>query len=630
LGAFIVKGSSQSPQISVVIPTRDRREKIIRCLESLTRQTFTRFEIIVVNDGSNDDTESCLNSFATEHPDLGVYLIHHPAPRGANPSRNEAIRASQGELIAFLDDDCIAEPQWLEKLQEPFVNTEVAAASGHVENIALSNIWERFFIGQQRVSSRQANAGVLIANRLVACNMLVRPEFLHNALDEDRANAPANVATSARGDEEGLRLKILRAGKLIAHAPDAICLHDHPYNFRNFCGQAFKSGRSTARLASKYRLSPRWELVALLASIFFLPFSFWRTEALAISVLSFCIFLAAVLYNELALKRKTVIQTITTIPALLIYFALRATGYLAELSAGFITRLIPWVASVCRQLARLPCAMGFRGLIRYLQHIDREQCRSNRPTLAKIRLPGSRQRMIVDRSDRMGSQFFWFGRHHWQQINLAERLLPSDGVFMDVGANMGEFAVAMAVKKPGARVLAIEPNPGIRPLLQNNIEANDLTNVSVFELALGDKVGTQELYSSGDSALVSCVAFTPAHQPIESIEVVTLDELFASQNLTRLDLLKIDVEGYELKVLSGAKQTLARYRPHIILEVNAITSQAAGFDVADLYELLRTYHYRFYAWRSRAWREITNDFPTQEDVWAAPTENASSEGWTRT
>jgi len=624
-----MNSSSGCPRISVIVPTRDRSAKIIRCLESLTQQSFRDFEVIVVNDGSKDDTQLHLEIFAAEQSNLNLQIIHHPLPRGANPSRNEAIRASRGELIAFLDDDCAAEPQWLEKLQYPFTNELVAAASGHVENVALSNIWERFFIGQHRVSSKSVN-GLLTANRLVAGNMLVRSTFLMNALDEDRASVPNDVATSARGDEEGLRIKILRAGRAIAHAPDAVCLHDHPYSFRNFCRQAFKSGGSTARLALKYPLSTRWELVTLLASIFFFPFSFWRTEALAISFLSFCIFLAAVLYNELALKRKTVIQTISTIPALLIYFALRATGYLAELSAKLIKRLIPSVASVSRQLARLPCAMGFRGLIRYLQRIDRERCRSNDSTLAKIRLPGSRQRMIVDRSDRMGSQFFWFGRHHWQQINLAERLLPSDGVFMDVGANIGEFAVAMAVKKPGARVLAIEPNSEIRPLLQNNIEANYLTNVSVFALALGDKVGTQELYSSGDSALVSCVAFTPAHQPIESIEVVTLDDLFTTQNLPRLDLLKIDVEGYELKILSGAKQTLTQYRPHIILEVNAITSQAAGFDVADLYELLRTYHYRFYAWRSRAWREITDNFPTQEDVWATPTENASSEGWSRT
>jgi glycosyltransferase involved in cell wall biosynthesis len=265
-----MNSSSGNPRISVIVPTRDRSTKIIRCLESLTQQSFRDFEVIVVNDGSKDDTQLHLKTFAAEHSNLNLQIIHHPLPRGANPSRNEAIRASRGELIAFLDDDCAAEPQCLEKLQVPFTNELVAAASGHVENVALSNIWERFFIGQQRVSSKSVN-GLLIANRLVACNMLVRPEFLVNALDEDRASVPNDVATSARGDEEGLRIKILRAGRAIAHAPDAVCLHDHPYNFRNFCRQAFKSGRSTARLALKYRLSPRWELVTLLASIFFSP-----------------------------------------------------------------------------------------------------------------------------------------------------------------------------------------------------------------------------------------------------------------------------------------------------------------------------------------------------------------------
>jgi len=329
-----MNASSAAPRISVVIPTRDRSGKILHCLHSLTRQSFKDLEVVVVDDGSQDDTQSQLETFTAEHRELNLQVIHHPFPRGANPSRNEAIRASRGSLIAFLDDDCAAEPLWLEKLQEPFAHEAVAAASGHVENVALSNIWERFFIGQHRVSSRDVN-GILVANRIVAGNLLVRADFLDNTLDEDRAAIPKDVATSARGDEEGLRIKLLRAGKLIAHVPDAVCLHDHPYRFNTFCRQAFKSGRSTARLALKYRLPPRWELLAFLVSVFLLFVGYWRYEALAISAIAFSLFVFAVFYNELTLKQKSIHQSMATFPALMIYFLLRTLGYFGELLIRF-------------------------------------------------------------------------------------------------------------------------------------------------------------------------------------------------------------------------------------------------------------------------------------------------------
>ena len=313
--------------ITIVIPTRDRKDQLLRCLDSLRRQTHRGFEVIVVNDGSSDETASALASYFDHDLPFEFKTIHHSQPRGANPSRNEAIGKSNGTLIGFLDDDCIADNNWLERLRKPFCHAEVAAATGHVENIALSNQWERFFIGQHRVSSKQEN-GILIANRLVAGNLLVRSECLGGALDEDRATVSADMTTSARGDEEGLRIKIFRSGKLIAHVPEAICEHDHPYDFRSFCRQAFKSGRSTARLAKKYRLKPRWELLALAAAVVMLPVGFLRMELAVVCCLFFALFLFAVLYNELVLKQKSLWQTCETVPALLVYYTLRSAGYM--------------------------------------------------------------------------------------------------------------------------------------------------------------------------------------------------------------------------------------------------------------------------------------------------------------
>jgi len=276
------------------------------------------------------------------------------------------------------------------------------------------------------------------------------------------------------------------------------------------------------------------------------------------------------------------------------------------------------LAAITRQLTRLPFALGTSGIINRLQRRDLQRCVASRPPVVSIILPGSRQCMVVDRSDRIGSLFFWRGMHHRQQLALANDLLPENGVFIDVGANVGEFTVAMAVQKPSSQIYAFEPNPRIRQQLQSNIDANKLTNAVCLPFALGDQTGEQLLYLHDDSCLTSCVAFTDEHRPSEQVEVITLDSFVESKSLRRLDLLKIDVEGFEHKVLSGASHSLTTLRPHIILEVNTITSTAAGFNVVDLYELLRTHRYRFHCWRGRAWREVKDVFPTQEDIWAEP------------
>ncbi len=352
--------NASSPQISVVIPTRDRASSLQRCLESLLAQSMSDFEVIVINDGSTDDTREVLRAFSATNPTLRVHSIHHDTPRGANPSRNEAICSCRSPWIAFLDDDCYATPDWLERLSNEAVDGRIPAVTGHVENVALSNQWERFFIGQHRVVS-QDRGGVRVARRIVAGNALVRREWLNDAFDEDRARVSTDVTTSARGDEEGLRIRIERAGLSIVHAPNAVVFHDHSYTFEAFCRQAFKSGQSTARLAIKYRLAPRWELCALLIAMVMLPLSTGWPLAGAVGWPALGLFLAAALWNESQFKAKSIQQIVLSFPAMFIYYLLRAIGYVTELIASF--HKLP---RTCKR------ALGRLSLVRWTHRIKEE------------------------------------------------------------------------------------------------------------------------------------------------------------------------------------------------------------------------------------------------------------------
>lgn len=105
------------PTVSAIIPTRNRSSKLRRAIDSVLRQTYQDFEIIVVSDGSTDDTEQAVASF----PDARIRLITHESARGASAARNSGIRVARGKYLAFLDDDDAWLPDKLE-IQVPVLD----------------------------------------------------------------------------------------------------------------------------------------------------------------------------------------------------------------------------------------------------------------------------------------------------------------------------------------------------------------------------------------------------------------------------------------------------------------------------------------------------------------------------
>ena len=315
----------EQPFVSVVIPTRNRRRALERCLVSLAVQSYKRYEVIVVDDCSSDDTPQFLEQFSTEARHTNIRWLRNQPQIGANPSRNRAVRESQADFIAFGDDDIIASPDWLERLMAGFVSDRVAAVTGRVDNIKPRNIYELTLKGTQRVYGR------IHATRLVGCNMCIRRDLLFKyGFDEDRATVSSDVSVSGRGDEDGLYLMLQDAGYEQRVIHDAVVVHDHPHSRRTFFRQAYRGGRAAARLARKFHLRPRIELLALLLAYLTLPVGFVAPRAWPVPAgLAGC-FLAAVLYNDLLRKRKTPLEILITFPLLMCYYHARLAGYVLQ------------------------------------------------------------------------------------------------------------------------------------------------------------------------------------------------------------------------------------------------------------------------------------------------------------
>ena len=108
-----------TPEFSVVIPTYQRPALLLKCLEALSQQTLPRdqFEIIVVDDGNSHETAEAVWQFtkrvARQGGPLEIRYLGQPERRGPAAARNRGWRAARGRVVAFTDDDCVPQPDWL-------------------------------------------------------------------------------------------------------------------------------------------------------------------------------------------------------------------------------------------------------------------------------------------------------------------------------------------------------------------------------------------------------------------------------------------------------------------------------------------------------------------------------------
>ena len=323
--------TTQRPLVSVVVPTHKRADMVERCLEALAQQTYAPLEVVVVDDCSPDETPAILERFRAAHPTMKLTLLRNEPQRGANPSRNRGIAAATGEIVAFEDDDCIADPRWIEETVKAFVSERVGAVTGIVLDPPPKNIYDLAFGGTHLVYGQGHERQH--ANRVVGCNMAVRRALLQGKLDEDRAQVSSDMSVSGRGDEESLYLKLKADGWEVRIAREAKTLHVHHYTRDSFYRQALKGGGSAARLGYKYGLPVRIELVCLLGGWVFLIGTVVTPWSALPSAACFGAFAAGALaYNEIARKKKTLGQALRIAPVMTAYFHLRAYGYFRQWS----------------------------------------------------------------------------------------------------------------------------------------------------------------------------------------------------------------------------------------------------------------------------------------------------------
>jgi len=203
----------------------------------------------------------------------------------------------------------------------------------------------------------------------------------------------------------------------------------------------------------------------------------------------------------------------------------------------------------------------------------------------------------------------YFDSFEFNIRNIILNNISVGGTFIDIGANIGYFSL-LASKLVGAkgRIIAFEPNPLTINRLKKNMELNYSGNIELIEVALSNKEGEVQLFRPKDETHGLTSMRNHGWQNTECYNVQTklLDDILPPK-ISSIDLIKIDVEGAELLVFEGAKNTIIKFKPKIILELNEKAAKNFGYDILEVVRLILSYNpnYRLKFIEEHSSRSIT-------------------------
>jgi mycofactocin glycosyltransferase len=233
---------SNLPLVSVIIPVRNRPEEIRACLDSLQQLDFPadKLEIIVVDDASTDGTPEVASGYP-------VRLIKLEEHKQASYCRNLAAQQASGDILAFIDSDCLASRSWLKELLPAFQDSSLAAVGGLVD----ASFEEKGLDRYEKVKS-SLNMGIMFKRTqkndhffyVPTCNLLVKKGVF---LDLSGFSEDLVV-----GEDVDFCWRLQDAGYYLEYQPLGKVYHKHRNRLRDFCFRRFDYGGSEPMLQKRH------------------------------------------------------------------------------------------------------------------------------------------------------------------------------------------------------------------------------------------------------------------------------------------------------------------------------------------------------------------------------------------
>lgn len=259
------------PLVSIIVPTHNDGPTLEKCVRSLFQQSWNNLEVIVIDDASTDETPVLLQALSQEFPALRFDSLESRS--GAARARNRGFQMAEGEVIALIDGDMWAPPEWVEQLLEP-ISSNLADVTGGPDRVPASAPLESRCIGYS-MDSVLTNGGLrrgdtnLVTYLPGTGNMAISRLFLEQAGHFDERFHDT-------GEDKEWLYRVKEAGARFLYLPKALAWHERRADIVLHAKKQFLSGRRRFDIWEKDPSTFEWPHLAPSLLIVFLLSTCWH------------------------------------------------------------------------------------------------------------------------------------------------------------------------------------------------------------------------------------------------------------------------------------------------------------------------------------------------------------------
>jgi GT2 family glycosyltransferase len=242
-----MSASDDFPAVTVVIPTYNRGHFLERALTSVLTQNYPadRLAVIVIDDGSRDGTRDILQTFQSHYAN---FQFLQQTNRGPAAARNTGLRAARGEIVAFMDDDCLADANWLRELARAYDRSTVGGVAGRIRYVPPDDNIANRCAARYTGEGQPVNGDGEIAF-FVTANASFRRTVLEQVGGFDTA------FPHAAQEDLDLSFRAKRAGWQLRYTDTAVVDHYHQHTIRGDLRRYYQIGKAEAILRAKHGLT---------------------------------------------------------------------------------------------------------------------------------------------------------------------------------------------------------------------------------------------------------------------------------------------------------------------------------------------------------------------------------------
>ena len=228
-----------SPFISVIVPVYNEESNIDNCLNSLLKQNYKKYEILVVDNNSTDNSQKKIRQLMEKNKKIKLFVEKR---QGAASARNTGINKSRGEILLFIDADCIAQKDWIKRIIQPIIKNNEEVVMGFEEQIG-DNYWINISQEKDIEYMNKVKNGKYI-NTLDGKNFAIKSETIKDIMFDPGIKI---------FDDFELYLKLKKARKRIRFIPDLRVKHLHKNSLKKIIINNFKRGFWVMKIYRKHK-----------------------------------------------------------------------------------------------------------------------------------------------------------------------------------------------------------------------------------------------------------------------------------------------------------------------------------------------------------------------------------------